>query len=86
VDYEVAAERVLGRDDEGDPCYCHYQCVLTEVACDDGDEFFEDLAYAEDLRAWRLDTGAWLVRRAVTTAEAEDVERVEFCTMDTMPR
>ena len=86
IDYEVAAERVLGRDADGEPCYCSYHCVLTDLCCEDGEVFFEALSFSENMRAWRLASGQWLVRRAVTTPDDPELERVEYRRSDTMPR
>lgn len=86
IDYEVAAERILGRDAAGEPCYCSYQCVLTDLCCEDGDVFFEAPSFSESLRAWRLATGQWLVRRAVTTPDDPELERIEYRRSETMPR
>lgn len=86
LEYEMPAERILGRDAAGQPCYCSYHCVQTDLCCEDGEVFVEDLSFAEQLCAWRLADGGWLVRRSVTTGDRPELERVEYRRSESMPR
>jgi hypothetical protein len=64
-DYEVAAERLVGRDDDEQPCYCNSRFVVMETRSDDDEEFYQVVAYAEALTAWRLRDGRWLIYREI---------------------
>ena len=64
-DYEMAAERLVGRDEDEQPCYCRSRFVVTEIRSDDDEEFYQVVAYAESLSAWRLRDGRWLIYRLI---------------------
>ena len=64
-DYEMAAERIIGRDEDEQPCYCRSRFVVTEMRSDDDEEFYQVVAYAELLSAWRLRDGRWLIYRLI---------------------
>ena len=85
-DYEVAARHIVGYDQDGQACYCAYTCTLTDLCCDDEDQFFEGLSYQEELSAWRLHDRRWLLRRAVVTADDPDTRHIVFRCSDRMPR
>lgn len=65
-DYEMAAERLVGRDEDEKPCYCSSRFVVMETRSDDDEEFYQIAAYAESLKAWRLRDGRWLIHRLIT--------------------
>lgn len=65
-DYEMAAERLVGRDEDEQPCYCSSRFVVMETRSDDDEEFYQIAAYAESLQAWRLRDGRWLIHRLIT--------------------
>lgn len=65
-DYEMAAERMVGRDEDERPCYCNSRVVVMETRSDDDEEFYQVAAYAESLKAWRLRDGRWLIHRLIT--------------------
>jgi hypothetical protein len=65
-DYEMAAERVVGRDENGQPCYCATRFIVAETRSDDDEEFYQVAAYAESLSAWRLRDDRWLIHRFIT--------------------
>jgi hypothetical protein len=85
-EYEVAASRVIGRDEDAACCYCAYSYSLTELCCDDGDVLFEAAAYAEELSAWRLHDGRWLIRRTFNTRDDCGHARPFYCLSEKMPR
>lgn len=64
-EYEVSAERTVGHDEDGAPCFCASRYLLTQLVCDEEDMFFEMPVYAETLAAWRLRDQRWLVLRKV---------------------
>ncbi|WP_153110718.1 hypothetical protein [Propionivibrio limicola] len=62
-DYETAACRVLGFDEDGDACYYRHTYLLKSVCSDDGEEFYEAVVYGEEVKGWRLRDGRWLLWR-----------------------
>lgn len=64
-EYEMPAERTVGRDENDEPCFCASRYLLTQLVCDEEDMFFEMPVYAETLAAWRLRDRRWLVLRKV---------------------
>ena len=65
-DYEMAAERNLGYDEDEKACYIRSSFIVTEPRTDDDEEFYQVAAYAEIMTAWRLHDGRWLVHRVIT--------------------
>lgn len=65
-DYEMAAERTVGRDEDDQPCYCSSRFVVMETRSDDDEEFYQVASYAEALTTWRLRDGRWLTHRLIT--------------------
>jgi hypothetical protein len=65
-DYEMAAERTIGRDEDDQPCFCRSRFIVTETRSDDDEEFYQIAAYAEALTAWRLRDDRWLIHRLIT--------------------
>ena len=62
-DPEVAAMRVRGYDPDGAQCYYAHRYAIPTPCSDDGEEFYEVVAYAEHVEAWLLLDGGWLVYR-----------------------
>ncbi|OGU24165.1 MAG: hypothetical protein A2580_14495 [Hydrogenophilales bacterium RIFOXYD1_FULL_62_11] len=56
------AYKILGYDRSGECCYYRHHYELTQVALDDEDNFYEEQAYFEEVKAWRLMSGEWLSR------------------------
>jgi hypothetical protein len=83
-DYEMAAERVIGRDEDDEPCYCVYRYIVTETRSDDDEEFYQIAAYAESLSAWRLRDGRWLIHRLIARDGEPGTGFYSFS--ETMPR
>ncbi len=69
-EYEIAAERSVGYDADDRPCFTAHQFVLTRLTTDDDEEFYEAVAYSEELAAWRLRDERWLVFRMVSANQA----------------
>jgi len=83
-DYEMAAERSVGRDEDHQPCYCRAQFIVTDVRSDDDEEYYQIAAYAEVLTAWRLRDGRWLIHRLI---KREGERGTAFYTLgESMPR
>ena len=66
-EYEMPAERALGYDADDRPCFTSHRFLLTSLASDDGEEFYEVVTYSEEMAAWRLRDERWLVFRLIST-------------------
>jgi hypothetical protein len=64
-DYEIAALRTLGRDEDGNACFHAYRFIVHEPRSDDDEEFYQVAVYGESLTAWRLRDGRWLAHRLI---------------------
>jgi hypothetical protein len=79
-DQEAGAERWMGYDEEEQPCYCRYRFQLPV-----GSLIGEQL-YREDLAAWRMRDGRWLIHRVITS-QADGVTSYAFYAFsESMPR
>jgi hypothetical protein len=85
-DYEMAAERYVGDDEDGKPCFTAHRLGLFESRSDDGEEFYSVLAYGESLAAWRLRDDRWLIWREIISEENCDEARSFYCLAQEMPR
>lgn len=65
-EYEIAAQRSVGYDADDRPCFTAHRFRLTEPASDDDEEFYEIVSCSEEMAAWRLRDGRWLVFRRET--------------------
>lgn len=68
-EYEIAAERIFGTDEDGRRCFYAHSYVLPGCRSDDDEEFYAVIVYAESVRAWRLRDDRWLIYRIVHTDE-----------------
>ena len=84
LDYVMAAARILGRDESDDACYCAHSFVLESPA--DPLAPGRELSYAENLRAWRLRDGRWLIHRVIIRHGEHAKARGFFSLSPTMPR
>lgn len=82
ADYEASAQRIVGRDEDDQPCYCHYQYRLTEIRSDDDEDFYEETIHDEAGISWRLRDGRWLTYRRV----GKDTVQGFFSFSEEMPR
>ena len=64
-EYEMPASRTLGHDEEGQACYYRHTYILSSLCSDDDEEFYEAIAYGEEVEAWRLRDERWLIWRIV---------------------
>lgn len=85
-DYEIAAERTIGLDENEAPCYCAYRVLLTEPRSDDDEEYYTMLVYAESVTSWRLHDGRWLIHRLIAHDEAGRQARGFYSLSESMPR
>lgn len=72
VEYEMNAERVIGRDADDRPCYTAHHFDLTRLASDDDEDFYEVVSYSEAMAAWRLRDGRWLIFRSIQKLHCKD--------------
>ena len=68
-EYEIAAERILGVDEDGVRCFYAHSYMLAGYRSDDDEEFYSVIVYGESVRAWRLRDDRWLIYRIVHTDE-----------------
>lgn len=85
-EYEIAADRTIGRDESNTPCYCASRYLVTDLQSDDDDEFYETAAYAESLTAWRLRDERWLIYRTVVGNDGMNCVQRFFTLSESMPR
>lgn len=84
-DYEIDAARTVGFDAEDKPCFCRHAFALDTLRSDDDDEFYAAVVYGEEVRAWRLSDGRWLVWRS-EYQEGCRPDLGEYSFSDRMPR
>lgn len=66
-EYEINARRSVGYDADDQPCFTTHRFLLTRPVSDDDEEFYEIVAYSEEMAAWRLRDERWLVFRTSCT-------------------
>ena len=54
------AYKLIGNDEHGQCCYYRHRYSLMREVLDDDDNFYQEEAYWEEVRAWRLHGGEWL--------------------------
>jgi len=86
MEYEMAADRTIGRDANDEPCYCALRYLLTELRADDEDVFYETPAYAESVLAWRLHDLRWLTLRSIVDNFDRGTVRRFLTFSNSMPR
>lgn len=79
-DADLGAERWVGYDEEELPCLCRY--CFRHV----GDERDAERAFAEDLMAWRMRDGRWLIHRIITSPDNGGTSYAFYAFADKMPR
>lgn len=85
-EYEMPADRTLGYDEDGAPCYCAFRFILTALKSDDGEMFYEAPDHNEALTAWRLRDKRWLIYREVVADLEQGVVQGFFSFSNAMPR
>lgn len=85
-EFEIAADRTIGYDDDHQPCYCATRYVLSDLRSDDDDVFYEEPVYAEFRSAWRLRDERWLIFRKLIANHACGAAHSFFSFSDSMPR
>ena len=84
-EYEINAERAVGYDADDRPCFATHRFLLTSLVSDDDEEFYEVVAYAEEMVAWRMRDERWLVYRR-NSAHQGGLPRSFYAFSNAMPR
>lgn len=84
-EYEMAASRCFGSDEEGHPCFYAHDYALDTIRSDDDEEYYPVVAYGETVRAWRLRDERWLVYRRIDTGEDGSPGRAFYSFSDCPP-
>lgn len=84
-EYEISAERALGYDVDDHPCFTSHRFMLTSLASDDDEEFYELVTYSEEMAAWRLRDERWLIYRRISTNNCNQ-SRSFYALSPDMPR
>lgn len=85
-DYELPASRTLGYDEDHQPCYYRHLYVIGSLHSDDDEEFYEVVAYGEEVEAWRLRDGRWLIWRIAHEDGACNGNRGFYSFSEEMPK
>ena len=85
-EYEMPASRTLGHDEEGQACYYRHTYILSSLCSDDDEEFYEAIAYGEEVEAWRLRDERWLIWRMVHEDGGGRASRGFYSFSENMPR
>jgi hypothetical protein len=85
-EYEIPASRTLGYDEEGQPCYYRHTYIISSLRSDDDEEFYESIAYGEEVQAWRLRDERWLIWRIVHEDGVCRGNRGFYSFSESMPR
>lgn len=75
-DEPAHARKCLGYDGEGTTCYYRHAYSRTGLWLDEEDCFHEEENYYEEVIAWRLENGNWLVRRYEAGEEGQCKQRL----------
>jgi hypothetical protein len=81
-DLDAGAERWLGYDEEEEPCYCRYRFQVP-IGSLNGDN--QDV-YSEDLAAWRMRDGRWLIHRIITCQADGRTDYAFYAFSENMPK
>lgn len=84
-EYEMDAERWVGRDGDDLPCYTAHRFVILAAEDRPGPAGTPRVAYSEEMAAWRLRDDRWLVFRMIGAA-AVTLPRGFYSISPAMPR
>ncbi|MDR2164623.1 MAG: hypothetical protein LBO79_03135 [Zoogloeaceae bacterium] len=85
-DEELAAERMVGYDADGNACYTAHRFCIVEPRSDDDETFYAVVTYGEELAAWRLIDERWLIWRRIRTEESPEDARGFYSLSEEIPR
>lgn len=81
-DADAGAERWVGYDEEELPCYCRYRFQVPIGAISHGSKG----VYSEDLAAWRMRDGRWLIHRIINCQAEGKTAYAFYAFSESMPR
>lgn len=81
-DADAGAERWMGYDEEEQPCYCRYRFQVPIGRMGPRDEGL----YSEDLTAWRMRDGRWLIHRVINCHAEGKTTYAFYAFSESMPR
>lgn len=85
TEHEMPASRSLGYDEDHNACYYRHVFLLSAVRSDDDEEYYSAVVYGEEVRAWRLRDGRWLVWRLIRQEGDCSSGRDFYCFSESMP-
>ncbi|MGE5490217.1 MAG: hypothetical protein ACM31P_02915 [Actinomycetota bacterium] len=85
-EHEMPACRSIGYDEDEAPCYYRHVFLLSGLRSDDDLEYYEALVYGEEVQAWRLRDGRWLVWRVAHRDEDRQPAAGSYGFSEQMPR
>ncbi len=81
-DADAGAERWVGYDEEEQPCYCRYRFQVPIGSINHSSEGL----YSEDLAAWRMRDGRWLIHRVINCHAESKTAYAFYAFSESMPR
>ncbi|WP_290868452.1 hypothetical protein [Aquabacterium sp.] len=84
-DHDVGAERWMGYNEDDQPCYCRYRFVISRQEVQPG-EPDRRLSYCEDLTAWLLRDGRWVIHREILSQAERPTSYSFYSLSERMPR
>lgn len=81
-DSDSQAERWLGFDEDESPCFCRY---IFQIPLGQSHEPGVSM-YGEDLAAWRLRDGRWLIHRTIQCQADSQAYYAFYAFSETMPK
>lgn len=85
-DSQAGAERWVGYDEEEAPCYCRYRFQVDIGALGGEADGGVHPQYLEDLAAWRMRDGRWLIHRIIRCHADGDTSYSFYAFSEQMPR
>jgi hypothetical protein len=79
-DADSQAERWVGYDEDDHPCLCRYRFTLSASSTGVSE------AHSEDLTAWRMRDGRWLIHRIIHSQADGDTFYAFYAFSESMPR
>lgn len=85
-DRHIVADRSLGRDAQGQVCFCAFRYVQTALRSEDDEFFYEAPVYIETVTAWRLPDRRWIASHQVMRGAGDRSAVPQLSLCEGMPR